>query len=92
MPDLDAAIRAMLAGTRSPVAIIETPEPLSPAEFDGLVARFRAAQLRPHEEIKVIPRSLVDRMGDALLAVLDADPTTRQVDAIAKAFGIVVGE
>lgn len=76
-PDLAAQIRDLIAQTRSPVAILETPEPLTEDEWADLVARFRAAQLRPHEEIKVIPRALTDRVADALLAVLELHAEAR---------------
>ena len=76
MTDIAAQIRQLIAQTQSPVAILETPDTLTEAEYADLVARFRAAQLRPHEEIKVVPRALTDRVADALLAVLELHQPT----------------
>lgn len=87
MADLAAQIREFVGQVRSPVAILETPEPLTEAEFAELMARFKAAQPRPHEEIKVIPRSLIDRVGAALLAVLEEHPA---VDDGSGDLGLVV--
>lgn len=72
MTDLSAQIRATLDAWAKPTGIIEFPEPLTEAQYADLVARFKAAQLRPNE-VKVIelPPSPFDRMRDALEAVLE---------------------
>lgn len=74
MADLDAAIRATLDAWAQPADFIESTRVLDAEEYADLVARFQAAQQRPHELLEVTSPTVTppfDRMRAGLLGVLE---------------------